>query len=182
MSQGTWSAFKFSCSKRYYLTHPWKWFKDAYNNIRDAYRRARYGWTYADAWNWDTWFLEVAPPMLRHIADHGSAYPGYPPFDGEHGRERWCDWLHEVADLLETGTEDWQDAHNEYYDEYMEHIMEDWQEVYTDENGYIHHKVTKRSEISNKYFERSAELYEQGEKNVRNALSMIAEHFHAIWD
>ena len=77
---------KYSCwnwcySKRYYLTHPWKFFKDLNRNIKDICMRARYGFTWTDIWNWDHWFLHTTPQMLRHMADNGSAYPGKPPFD-----------------------------------------------------------------------------------------------------
>lgn len=181
-NKGTWSVWKMPYSKRYYITHPWKWFKDAAGNIRDAYRRARYGWTYVDCWNWNTWFLQVTPPMLRHMADFGSAYPGVPPFDGEHGSDRWHEWLHEVADLLETGREEWQEEHNEYYEEYMEHLMDNWEKPTKDEKGFYHHKAPEFTDIDKKYFARAKELMDEGEKNVARALGMIGEHFPAIWD
>lgn len=182
MKKDNFSVWRLPWSKRYYLTHPWVWFKDIGHCIRDAYRRARYGWTYVDCWNWDTWFLSTTPAMLRHMADYGSAYPGYPPFDGDHGTEKWHEWLHEVADLLETGLEDWQDEHNEYYDEFIRQLDTKWEPAFTDEHGFIHHKPKERSELENKYFARHKELSDQGEKNVRRALSMIAEHFYSLWD
>ena len=180
-NKGTWSVWKLPFSKRYYLTHPWKWFKDVSRCFKDAYRRCRYGWTWSDCWNWNTWFLEVTPPMLRHMADFGSAYPGRPPFDGENGADRWHEWLHEVAALLESGCEDWQDEHNEYYDEYIEELTEHPFESWTDENGWVHHKPIQ-SEITKKYIARSTELIEEGQKNVARALGMVAEHFPQIWD
>ena len=107
-------------NKRYLLTHPWQWFKCAWLCIRDAWRRPVYGWTYGDVWDWDSWFMHVAPEMLRYMADHGSAYPGHPPFETP---EKWHEWLHNIADMIETGREDWQDEHNEYYKEYIDDIM-----------------------------------------------------------
>ena len=180
--KGTWSVWKLPYGKRYYLTHPWKWFHDVWQNITDAYRRARYGWTYCDAWNWNTWFLEVTPAMLRHIAKYGNAYPGFPPFDGERGYEKWHDWLNEVADLLESGQEDWQDEHNEYYEDFIKEISEERNNTFTDENGWVHHKARERTELDDKYYARSKELAEQGNKNIHTALSMISEHFWEIWD
>ena len=175
---------KYSCwswcyAKRYYLTRPWKWFKDLWRNIKDVCMRARYGFTWSDVWNWDHWFLHTTPNMLRYMADHGSAYPGQPPFETP---ERWHDWLHEIADLLETGNEEWQDAHNKYYDEYIKELSKKWQPWKPDENGMYHVPTPKRTELDDKYFARSKELAEQGEANVRRAMYLLGEHFFNIWD
>lgn len=167
-------------SKKYLITHPWLWFKCTWRNIRDAWRRSVYGWTYGDVWDWDHWFARVVPDMLRYMADHGSAYPGHPPFETP---EKWHDWLHEMAHLIETADEAWQDEHNEYYKEYMEHIMDNWEPIVTDENGVCHHQTTKEPpEIHKQYMKRSQELAKEGEDNVRRALTLIGEHFHNLWD
>ena len=165
-------------NKKYLITHPWQWFKCAWRCCRDAWRRSVYGWTYGDVWDWNTWFIRTVPSMFRYMADHGSAYPGHPPFETS---ERWHDWLHEMADLIETADETWQDEHNEYHEEYMKHIMDNWQPWKADENG-IYHTPFLRSEIDEKYFERSKELSKQGEDNIRRALSLMGEHFYDIWD
>lgn len=159
-------------NKRYLITHPWKWFKCAWRNIRDAWRRSVYGWTYGDVWDWYSWFLHTVPDMFRYMADNGCAYPGCEPFTTP---EKWHDWLHEMADLLETGREDWQDKHNEYYEEHMN----EWKPWKPDENGVYH---TPAQELDNKYFARMKELEEQGEANVRNALYCIADKFFCLWD
>ena len=144
--------------KRYYVTHPWKLVKNIGQNIRAAYMRARYGWTYGDVWDWDYWFMNVVPEMFRYLAKHGCAYPGYEPFETP---EKWREWLLETADLIETGKEDWQDEHNEYCEEYTN---------------------TWDKELGEKYYARAKELSEQGEKNIRIALGRIAEHFYCLWD
>lgn len=120
--------------------------------------RAKYGWCYSDVWNWDMWFAHTVPPMLRHMADHGSAYPGYEPFDTP---EKWHDWLHNIADMIETSTEEWQDEHNEYYEEYTN----SWDK-----------------ELRIKYMQRADELAKQGNRNIRYAFGQIAEHFYNLWD
>lgn len=172
-----WSGY---CSKRYYLTHPWKWFKDLGRFVKDVCMRARYGFTWSDVWNWDHWFLHTTPNMLRHMALHGSAFPGHPPFDTP---ERWHDWLNEIADLIETGTEDWQDAHNEYHDEYIEYIHKYYSvEKWKDDDGNIHSLHNTQPEISKKYHARAQELYKQGEANVRRAMTALGEHLYDVWD
>ena len=155
------SVWYMSYSKKYLITHPWQWVRRAYKNIRDAYRRSIYGWTYFDAWDWDTWFTHVVPDMLRHIADKGSAYPGYEPFDTP---EKWHKWLHWIADLIETADEEWQDEHNEFCKDYMDHIMENDKERF------------------NKYIARANELREIGDENIKLAFKEMGEHFHCIWD
>lgn len=173
------SVLRLPCSKRYYLTHPWKWIIDVKDNIRDAYRRAKYGWTWLDCWNFDYWFLAIAPDMLRHLAAKGCAYPGTEPFETP---EKWHAWLEEMAHLLETGREDWQDEHNEYYKEYMDHIMDDWEPPTKDENGFYHYKPKEQTELQKKYFARAAELAAEGKANVEKALQEISKNYFYIWD
>ena len=168
------NVWHFAYSKRYYLTHPWKWVKEAAYNIRDAWLRATRGWTYVDVWDMDNWFLYPIPPMLRHLAQNSMSYPGRPPFDGEMGAQRWKDWLLETADLLETGLEDWQNEHNEYYDEYMKHLMDDWKP--------LTNRSREFTELDKMYFKRAKELSDQGEKNIRIALGRMSEWFYSLWD
>ena len=176
------NVWHFAYGKRYYLTHPWKWIKEVGYNIRAAWQRMVRGWTYTDVWNMDTWFLHTIPPMLRYLAEHGCSYPGRPPFDGEYGPQRWKDWLLETADLLDSGREDWQEEHNQYYDEYIKHLMDDWEPPTKDENGFLVHQPREFTEHEKKYFARARELSEQGEKNVRIALGRIGEWFYSLWN
>ena len=171
------SVFYLRYGKRYYLTHPWAWFKDAYINLKSAWMRATRGWCYSDVWDWDVWFMRVVPNMLRHMAEHGSAYPGREPFNTP---ERWHDWLNEMADLIESGDEQWQDEHNEYYKEYINSIMSKPWKLAADYEK--HHIPLVDPEIKDKYWARSKELSEQGEKNIKFALESIGSHFYNIWD
>lgn len=173
------SVWYMSYNKKYLITHPWKWVKCAWRCLRDAWRRSVYGWTYGDVWDWDSWFLHVVPDMLRHMADNGGGYPGRPPFETP---ERWHDWLHQMADLLETGREDWQDEHNEYREEYDKYLMESWEPAKIDKDGMLHFPVSPHSEIYEKYMTRAMELHDQGQDNVRRAMTLMAEHFSCLWD
>lgn len=96
--------------------------------------------------------------MLRHMADYGSAYPGYEPFDTP---EKWHDWLHNIADMIETSTEEWQDEHNEYYEKYLEKFDNNYRDL---------------------YMQRAEELAEQGEKNIRFAFENLGKYFYDLWD
>jgi hypothetical protein len=175
------SCWNWNYSKRYYITHPWKWFKDLGRNIKDVCMRARYGFTWADVWSWDHWFLHTTPNMLRHMADHGNAYPGHEPFDTP---EKWHEWLHRMADLLESGTEEYQDAHNEFRDEYTKELLtgKRWLDEHIDEDGNVHHTLPELSELGKKYWARSKELAEEGEANVAQAMADLGAHFFDAWD
>lgn len=163
------NVWRFPCSKRYYLTHPLKWIKQVWRSCRDTYMRARYGYTYSDVWNWDIWFLATAVPMLRYLADHSSAYPGNEEFDTP---EKWEQWLHHVADLLESGDKEWQDVQNEYHEDYMNEL------VYTPAAELF----SKPSELFYKYAARAEELSDEGEANIIEAFAQIGKNFYALWD
>ena len=161
------NVFNWSYSKRYYLTHPWKWFKELWYNIKAAYRRVKYGWCYCDVWNWDDWFCSVVPPMLRHMADHGSAYPGCEPFDTQ---EKWHAWLHKTADTIERlGYDDWMEDMNEYSADYIASFEKDW-------------RSEKHEEIRKKYYERCAEIHKLRAEVLENFGKEFFKHFDKIWD
>lgn len=160
----TLNVWRFPYSARYYLTHPWKWFKQLWRNCRDTYMRARYGYTYSDIWNWDHWFLSVSIPMLRYLADNHCAYPCHEEFNTP---EKWEEWLHHVADLLESGDKEWQDTKNEYHEDYMNEPI--------DFNA-------PPSELFYKYAARAEELSDEGEANIIEAFAQIGKNFYALWD
>ena len=134
-------------STRYYLLHPWKWFSELFSNIRAAYRRARYGWCYMDAWEFDEWFLTVAPQIFRHIADYGCEHSGYDRFSEP---EAWNTWLHSVADVLESLQEDNWYSQNKYdIDKEPKQWIEESKRL-TEKRQYLLENTMK--EISTEYF------------------------------
>lgn len=173
------SVWDWPYSTKHYLTHPWLWFKHLGYNFRDAYRRARYGWTYVDVWNMDVWLMRTIPPMLRHMATHGCAYPGREPFDTP---EKWHKWLVTVSSLLESGLEDNQNNCNEYYNDYINSLSDKWTETYTDENGAVHHEVNGISAADRQYFDRAEEIGKDAAANVEKAFQEISKNFFDLWD
>lgn len=174
------SVFTRTYGWRHYLTHPWKIFTNLWRNCRMALQRARYGWCRTDAWDFYDWFLHIAPDMLRQIANDGDGYPGREPFETP---EKWRDWLCATADKLETGIEEWQDAHNEYYNAYMDKLINDpWLVNEVDEEGKTHHILAPQTELDRKYFARAQELAAEGENNVREAMTEMGLYFYYIWD
>ena len=153
------SVWQWPYTKRYYLTHPWKWVKHFFTNCRDAYRRMRYGWTYSDVWNWDDWFLTIVPDMFKHLAHYSMAYPGADPFSTP---DEWQAWLLKVANLIEQSSEEWCNENNEYYEPFMNNFSDE--------------------ENRKKYFARQEELTNICHSNISEALTEIATHFYKIWD
>lgn len=157
------SVLRLRRSWRFYLTHPWRIVKDIYKVIRDIYRRARYGWTYSDAWNFCDWFIAISPQMLRHIANHGMAYPGTKPFETA---EQWRDWLNKMAALIETADENWQDEQNKYHAEFMIQLA----------------TFCKDNDLAMKYYDECVRLGKEGAQNIETALTEMGKHFLKIWD
>ena len=165
MKNEGYSVWYWSYTKRYYLKHPWKWFKQLGCNVRDVYRRAKYGWTYSDVWDMDQWIMNTFPPMLRHLAVHGCAYPGHEPFDTP---EKWHEWLNKMADLIESGLEDKQNECNEYYKEYMDHLMDP--------------RDMRVEEMDEDYYDRAKQIINDAEHNLEVAFQQLSKNFFSLWD
>ena len=151
---------------RYYLTHPWRFFRDLRLNLRNAWWRIKYGWAPCDVWNWDSWFLTVAPAMFKYLAENCSSYPGQAPFETP---EKWREWLNGIATKLESCREENYEKENEYHEEYIKQF-----EHYDVEN--------KDKELDKKYFARDREIFEDVEERVKECLNSIGDNFFTLWD
>lgn len=154
--------FRFS----YYLCHPWIFFRHLHANLRDAHWRIKYGWAPRDVWNWDNWFLNVAPAMFKYLAENSSGYPGREPFETS---EKWTTWLKEMAEKLENCREENYEKENEYYAEYMKQF-----------ENYDFNKENK--ELDEKYFAREHEIFEDVQKQLKECMTEISEYFFLLWD
>ena len=92
------NLWSFSCNKRYYLTHPWKWIKEFFANLSNIRHRTMYGFAYRDAWNFFYWWTSVGAEALRYLAAHGCGYPAYEPWDTP---KKWRKYLEDLADKLD---------------------------------------------------------------------------------
>lgn len=176
------NVFSYAYRKRYYLTHPLRFIKETGYNLRAAWMRITKGYCYVDCWDLENWLFTVLPPMLRHIADHGSGYPGNDEFDTP---EKWSKWLHDTADTLERlSDEDWWDNHNEYSEEFYR-LSEENRHCEEDGNGGL--RVTwsdsaDYNEIRDKWMARSMELKEERQKAIEDVMMDIARHAEMLWD
>lgn len=168
------SVFNYSYSKRYYLTHPWKLIKEFFQNCYHGWRRAIYGWTWEDCWNFDSWFCTVIPQLLKHLADYGCGYPGE-PFETP---EKWHDWLYKMANTIERlQYDDWMEDCNEYSKDYEK----------TFEDGYSNLTTTGDSELSKekireKYYERCEEIHKTREQVLEDFGKEFFKYFDRLWD
>ena len=105
------NVFRYAMRPRYYILHPWKFLSETWYNLRAAWDRATKGYCAIDVWNLNDWLLEVLPPMFRKMADDGCGYSMDTP-------EQWEDWLHSVADVLESLQEENWDTRNEFSEEF----------------------------------------------------------------
>jgi len=171
------NVFKLPCTKRYYLTHPLKFVRQCARNIKQAYKRIRYGWCAYDVWDFDSWLFSVIPPMLRFLADKGNAYPGYEPFETP---EKWHDWLYSMAAKLEKMQyDDWMDSKNEYAADYNK-TFEDSDNL-TVSNYYEHSSLTKE-EIHTRYFERAKEIALTRQQDLEEVFVELGRNIDALWD
>ena len=173
----------FPCKPTYYLTYPWKWFKDLRINLRNAYRRATKGWAPIDAWEMHEWFLTTIPALLRHIAFHGDGYPGIEPFTEP---EDWKNWLCSMADELESLQEDKWFAQNEYEEEFHEaafaqrhvEVNKPYDKFIT--TTYI--TDAQFEQIKEKYFNRAKELNDLRQQKLNQLFTELSKHFFKLYD
>lgn len=89
--------YAFSYSKRYYFTHPWKWFKDLWIAVKNLHHRAYFGWCWSDLWNTDTYIGQLLPNMLEELAERSH---GWPQSEEHPNFEDWQLELRVLAKLL----------------------------------------------------------------------------------
>ena len=157
--------YSFTCAPRYYLLHPWLWFKDFWLLIQNIFRRARYGFIGCDVWNMGDWITAIFPPMLRQMAEKGYAYPGHSPFET---KEKWETWLYHIADAIEQIQEDKQEARNRYREKYMQELNKNW------------HNIDK--DLSDKYWAEAERISQDAHACFKQAWNELGEHFYDLWD
>ena len=185
MKKNKLSVWTYPCRKRYYLTHPWKWWHDTYWNFRNWWHRGRYGFAYVDVWEWSNWWVQVGAAAMRYLAEHGHGYPGCEPWETP---EKWRDHLLQTADKLDWCA-DSQDAlyledKNEY-SEQMDEIALRASKTEKDAEGMWHHWTElsgEEKEIRDKYFARFNELEEEYDKKRAEILKEIGEILPRYWD
>lgn len=166
----------FPYRKRYYLTHPWKFFQECWWNLKAVLSRATKGHAWRDSAEMDEFLLHLIPSMLRDIAN-GPAYPGIEPFETH---EKWEDWCNALADVFESVQEEnWEEGRNEW--------QEDWEiafeVLHSHPNLTMTHNMTQEEaeEICKCYWEREKELWTEREKIIQDAYAQLAKYHNMLW-
>ena len=99
------------------LTHPWLFFTELWDVVRDFCERGWYGYSVTDLWSLNEYINAWLPGALRNLADHGYSMPdGLSP-------EEWHAILHDMADKWERGDPDTVHFHKGMpWEEYMAQV------------------------------------------------------------
>lgn len=180
------SVWTFSYRPTYYLTHPWKFFKDIYWNFRNWVHRANHGYAYVDVWNFCDWYSRVGAEALRYLAKHHSGYPGVKPWSTP---EEWTEYLNYLANRLDRCANsmeiDFGEERNEYAEEF--HKMHDALPYHREElpNGSIRTWRDETPEyiaLRDKYWKRAEELAATDKEYRIKTFNWIGEDLPHLWD
>ena len=85
-------------------------FQSFFRKIKYSIQRIKYGYCDYDTWNFDYYFSSIIPSALRKFADETTAYPDEFKIDDfeddESACDKWKNQLREIADLIESGGND----------------------------------------------------------------------------
>lgn len=169
------NVFSLPYTKHYYLTHPLKFVRQFGRNIKQAYKRIRYGWCNYDAWDFDSWFCSVVPPMLKKLAE-GNSYPD----QLFNSINEWHTWLLNMAAKIEKMQyDDWMDSKNEYAADYNKTFDDNDNLIVS--NYYEHSSFTKE-EIRKKYYDHAKEIALTRQQDLEEIFIEFGRNFDALWD
>ena len=179
------ALFTFPYKKSHYLTHPWKWMKDLYWNVRNFIHRGRYGYAYTDVWNFCDWYPRVGAEALRYLALHNSGYPGHYPWNTI---DEWREYLNYLANRLERCANsqaiDFGEERNEYAEAFDE-LMERRRQEKRDAQGnmvWSYELTPEEEELRKKYFDRAKELANVDHEYNKETYRWIGEDIGRLWD
>ena len=170
MKKNPLSVWTFSYRPSYYITHPWKLFKDIYWNWRNFWHRGRYGYAYTDVWNFCNWYPYVGAEALRYLAEHHHGYPGVKPWENPND---WCEYLKYLANRLQRCADSMDICFGEERNEYK------------DELDKIIHETSlseEQEEIRKKYWEREKEIRDADQAYIEETYKWLAEDLGHFWD
>ena len=186
MKENKLSVWDFSYRKTYYITHPWKWFKDLYWNIRNFWHRGKYGFAYVDVWNFCDWYPRVGAAALRYLAEHKSGYPGVDPWNTP---EEWEEYLIYLSKRLERCANSQDILFGEERNEYAEEFHAAYNNLtYHEEelpNGCIRtwrDETPEYKALRDKYFEREKELAKVDQEYIEETFLLVSKDLARFWD
>ena len=179
------SVWTFSYRKSYYLTHPWKWFRDLYWNARNFWHRGRYGYAYTDVWGFCEWYPRVGAEALRYLAKHNN---GYPATEQWKTMKEWREYLEYLANRLQRCADSMNICFGEERNEYKDKLDEIMRETYhrrENDDGTVStwHKLNnEQEEIRKKYWEREKEIRDADDAYNKETWRWLGEDLGHFWD
>ena len=162
----------FPYSVHYYIFHPWKWIAQLFSNLRDAWARSTRGFAPIDCWNFNSYLLELFPPILRMLAEHGVSYP----YDYK-TRAEWVKHLTDMANRFEMLQEDNWEKRNEY----NEMFYNNYEIVkHVDCTSSVIEK--KDPEIDRLWKQRQEELNKEWVETLNTTMQTFTKNFRNYWD
>ena len=89
----------FPYTKRYYLTHPWRFFRQCWYNLYHAWERVTKGYCGLDVCEMCSFLLELIPNMLDELKENNVGYPV------NMTEEQWHSILEEMSKLFRDAVE-----------------------------------------------------------------------------
>lgn len=149
---------------RYYLTHPWAFFKHCFRNFKMAWQRAIKGYCDYDVWDFNTSFLEIVPAIIKEQMD--SDYFGIPAGKTE---AEWRGKLNEIIRLFTFAREG---RENEYEFDYQNELM---RLAFDDDS------MPENKELINNYLEREREFGKEKADALNKGMELFKEAFWGLW-
>lgn len=166
----------FPYSIRYYLTHPHKFIRQCWMNIKAAWQRITKGYANYDIWDMDHYILEILSRMLRQLATRANGYPGHEPFTTY---EEWIKWLQAMATRLEALQTNWTETQNEYEEEYFNALEARRQII---DNQIIYAQDNELKILHDKWLKRAEELNEQQQVETIKVFEELGRYWYLLWD
>lgn len=139
-------------------------------SFKYAWQRITRGYSDADTWDLNTYYLYLFHDTLNYLADHHYGYPGNDEFPKD---EDWIDYLKTMANKFELANEDAQKLPTPAADKWYE-----WLEQ--------HPTTTPWSDNSNPYnqamYDEFNENDKQRDKEMREGMDMLKHVMWHLWD
>ena len=167
----------------YYLLRPWKFVRECWHNLQNAWFRITRGIAPVDLWSYDTHLNNQIPYALRWLADNSHGWPQSEQFPEY---EDWAEYLRELANKWDYAFMDWvyYGDENEYDKDY--HALLDKLTVHEkDSNGFLRSYVKETPELldlQEKYRAREQELIAKHQRMQHECWAAFEAIFNNLWD
>ena len=146
---------------RYYLTHPWVFFKHCFRNFKMVWQRATKGYCDYDVWDFNISFLKTVPAVSWILIILA--------FQRGKTEAEWREKLNEIIRLFTFAREG---RENEYEFDYQNELM---RLAFDDDS------MPENKELINNYLEREREIGKEKADALNNGMDLFKEAFWGLW-